>query len=61
MEDVHTVADLTTCNDCIKIIVILPKNCRIDTKALVKGFESMAKAPHLESICRDCPNGSVRV
>ncbi|MCJ7562141.1 MAG: hypothetical protein MUO84_03920, partial [Thermoplasmata archaeon] len=61
MEDVHTITNLTTCKDCIKVVIILPKDCRMDTVALVRSFEDMAKAPYLESICRGCPNENVRV
>ncbi|TFG68280.1 MAG: hypothetical protein E4H25_06215 [Methanomassiliicoccus sp.] len=61
MEEVHTITNLTTCKDCIKIVIILPKDCRMDTKSLVKSFEDLAKAPHVQPICRGCPNENVQV
>lgn len=46
---------ITTCSQCIRITVVLPKECRLNAEMLGDRVRDVFRKETLRDLCRGCP------
>ena len=47
--------NLTTCSQCIKLTLVVPKECRMDADMLAGRLKQMFDRELFKDLCRGCP------
>lgn len=55
MEEVRTLEKMTTCSECIKLSVVVPKQCRMDADMLVVRLRELFNREVFRGLCDGCP------
>jgi hypothetical protein len=55
LEEEKVLDNLTTCRECIKLRVVVPKECRLNADILAGRVGELFKKEVLRDLCRGCP------
>lgn len=55
MEENRTLDDLTTCSQCIRLSLVVPKECRMDADLLAGRVRELFNREVFRDLCHGCP------
>ncbi len=55
MEEHRLLENLTTCSQCIKLTMVVPRECRMDADMLAGRLKQMFDRELFKDLCRGCP------
>ncbi len=55
MEEHRTLENLTTCSRCIKMTLVVPRECRMDADLLAGRLRELFNREVFRDLCHGCP------
>jgi hypothetical protein len=55
LEEERVLDSLTTCRECIKLRIVVPRECRLNADILAQRVSELFKTEVLRDLCHGCP------
>ncbi len=55
MDEFKTLENLTTCSECIRLTLVVPRECRMDADILASRVKELFNREVFKDLCYGCP------